>query len=171
MKRKQLLKSFQCTTSYHRTAGVSSGAIRTTSSVVAIALPGVGVSASSATSCAVVFSRRSTSQSTKRTVHSLETSESSRTESAPGASVYGERANFAGLALGSIEADFSSQIFVGTGIRFEKEIEKKGTWKETEILWKAPAEIYTMHAVVQLTPRNLKTFMKDCRIFARVHKI
>ena len=35
-------------------------------------------------------------------------------------------ANFRGLVLGYIEAEFCKETFVGIGIWFEKEIEKKG---------------------------------------------
>ena len=41
-------------------------------------------------------------------------------------------ANLTGLVLGCIEANFCKKILVGIAICFEKKIEKRGTWKETE---------------------------------------
>ena len=44
--------------------------------------------------------------------------------------IISEDYNFGGLVLECIEADFPNQTFIGKGILFEKEIEKKRAWKK-----------------------------------------
>ena len=59
------------------------------------------------------------------TVAANKSGESPTLQVAPGRSVRGERANFARLVLGCIEAKFCKKICVGISYLFEKKIEKR----------------------------------------------